>query len=222
MRSLRRAIVAGAHVATTTGLVLAAYRGWPVLLIGAASLAGALAYMGGPMPIAYTPLGELTVFVFFGLVAVIGTDWVLTGSVGTATIVSASALGCLAAAALCVNNHRDIAHDRLVGRRTFAVVFGPAGSAFLYRALLLIAFLLVPVVAAVAYDGALVAPAARLSAAWLLSPLALAPVALRLVRDFLRCPLGVAFNDILFRTFRLELAFALLLAIGAILARVLR
>jgi 1,4-dihydroxy-2-naphthoate octaprenyltransferase len=63
------------------GLWLVEYRGWEVLIIGAASLLAALAYMGGPKPIAYTPFGELTVFVFFGLVAVTGTDWVLTGSV---------------------------------------------------------------------------------------------------------------------------------------------
>jgi hypothetical protein len=72
-------LAAGGH---RLGLALVAWRGWPVLAIGTASLLAALAYMGGPRPIAYTPFGELTVFVFFGLVAVMGTDWVLTGSVG--------------------------------------------------------------------------------------------------------------------------------------------
>jgi hypothetical protein len=101
-----------ALVATALGLALVAYRGWPVLAIGVASMVAALAYMGGPRPIAYTPFGELTVFVFFGLVAVMGTDWVLTGTVGTVSVLAAVAMGGLAAAALAVNNHRDLAHDR--------------------------------------------------------------------------------------------------------------
>jgi 1,4-dihydroxy-2-naphthoate octaprenyltransferase len=75
------------------GLALVAHRGWPVLAIGTASLLAALAYMGGPKPIAYTPFGELTVFVFFGLVAVIGSDWVLTGSVGPVTVLASVAIG---------------------------------------------------------------------------------------------------------------------------------
>jgi 1,4-dihydroxy-2-naphthoate polyprenyltransferase len=82
VRHVRLAIVSAAIVAVGLGLALVAYRGWPVLAIGVASLLAALAYMGGPRPIAYTPFGEATVFVFFGLVAVLGTDWVLTGSVG--------------------------------------------------------------------------------------------------------------------------------------------
>jgi 1,4-dihydroxy-2-naphthoate octaprenyltransferase len=114
------------------GLALVAYRGWPVLAIGVASLAGGAGLHGRAAPIAYTPFGELTVFVFFGLVAVMGTDWVLTGSVGLVTVLASVAIGGLAAAALAVNNHRDIAHDRLVGRRTFAVTFGERGSQALY------------------------------------------------------------------------------------------
>jgi 1,4-dihydroxy-2-naphthoate octaprenyltransferase len=162
--------------------------------------------MGGPRPIAYTPFGELTVFVFFGLVAVIGTDWVLTGSVGTITMLASVAIGALAAAALAVNNHRDIAHDRLVGRRTFAVTFGDRASRGLYTLALIGPFALVP---AMAWLGS---PA-------LLLPLVLVPAAWQLRRDFLRCPPGTAFNEILFRTFRLELWFAALLSAGALLGR---
>jgi 1,4-dihydroxy-2-naphthoate polyprenyltransferase len=175
--------------------------------------------MGGPLPIAYTPLGELTVFVFFGLVAVIGTDWVVTGSIGTLTVVASMSIGCLAAAALCVNNHRDIAHDRSVGRRTFAVTFGARGSRRLYVALLLIAFGLVPVMATLARGTSLPANGVDRFAASLLLPLALAPVALRLWRDFTSSEPGTAFNAVLFRTFRLELAFAVLVSIGCVLAR---
>jgi 1,4-dihydroxy-2-naphthoate polyprenyltransferase len=207
VRHVRLAIVLAALVATALGVALVAWRGWPVLAIGTASLLAALAYMGGPKPIAYTPYGELTVFVFFGLVAVLGTDWVLTGTVGEATLFAAVALGGLAAAALAVNNHRDIAHDRLVGRRTFAVRFGEAGSRRLFDTLLLVPFALVPVMAL------------RAQAAGLLLPFALLGVALQLRSDFAACPRGTAFNAILFRTFRLELWFAALLSLGALLPR---
>ncbi len=206
VRQVRWAILAVAITATALGLWLVALRGWPVLAIGICSLAAALAYMGGPRPIAYTPFGELTVFVFFGLVAVIGTDWVLTDSVGLATVVAAVAIGGLAAAALAVNNQRDIAHDALVGRRTFPVAFGATAGHRFYTALLLGPFALVPVMAALAGPV-------------LLLPLLLLPAAWALRRDFLQCPPGMAYNAVLFRTFKLELVFAVLLASGAVLSR---
>ena len=204
VRHVRGGIVAVSLLGAAIGLALAAYRGWPVLAIGSASLLAALAYMGGPRPIAYTPFGELTVFVFFGLVAVTGTDWVLTGSVGTTSLLAAVAIGGLAAAALAVNNHRDIAHDRLVGRRTFAVLVGERGSLALYTALLFGPFALLPAMALSA------------GAPGLLLPVALLPTAWRLRRDFRVCPRGTAFNAVLFRSFKLELAFAALLSAGAL------
>jgi 1,4-dihydroxy-2-naphthoate octaprenyltransferase len=205
---VRLGIVLVALVATALGLALVAWRGWPVVAIGTASLLAALAYMGGPKPIAYTPFGELTVFVFFGLVAVLGSDWVLTGSIGGVSMLAAVAIGSLAAAALAVNNHRDMAHDRRVGRQTFAVLAGEAGSQRLYSTLLLGPYALLPVMALLAHNPAL------------LLPLLLLPATLALRSAFLRCPPGVAFNEMLFRTFRLELAFAALLAAGAVLGRV--
>jgi 1,4-dihydroxy-2-naphthoate polyprenyltransferase len=207
VRHVRAGIVVAALVATALGLALVAYRGWPVLAIGVASLAAALAYMGGPKPIAYTPFGELTVFIFFGLVAVMGTDWVLTGSIGVVSSLASVALGAIAAAALAVNNHRDSAHDRLVGRRTFAVVFGEAGSRRLFTTLLFLPFvLLAPMVAWDRSPG-------------LALPLVLLPAAWRVRHDFITCPRGAAFNEVLFSTFRLELWFAALLSAGALLGR---
>lgn len=206
VRQLRIAIVLVATLAVALGLALTTYRGWPVLVIGSASLAAALAYMGGPKPIAYTPFGELTVFLFFGLVAVLGTQWVLTGKIDTLGVLAGSAIGLLAAAALAVNNHRDRAHDRLIGRLTFAVLAGAAGSRRLYALLLLGPFLLVPLMAADARAWAL------------LLPCVLVPKTARLYRDFVRCTPGAAFNQILFRTFRLEIWFALLLSAGLLIA----
>ena len=183
VRAVRNAIILIALVSTALGLLLVLQRGWPVLAIGAASLLAALAYMGGPRPIAYTPFGELTVFVFFGLVAVMGTDWMLTDGIG------------------------DIAHDALVGRRTFAVTFGAAASHRLYTLLLLGPFALTPLMAWLSGSLLLLLPCLMLPAAW----------ALR--RDMQRCPPGVAFNEVLFRTFKMELVYAVLLASGAVLGR---
>ena len=207
VRAVRNAIILIALVSTALGLLLVLQRGWPVLAIGVISLLAALAYMGGPRPIAYTPFGELTVFVFFGLVAVMGTDWMLTDGIGATTVVASVALGALAAAALAVNNHRDIAHDALVGRRTFAVTFGAAASHRLYALLLLGPFALTPLMAWL--SGSLL----------LLLPCLLLPAAFVLLRDMQRCPPGIAFNEVLFRTFKMELVYAVLLACGAVLGR---
>jgi 1,4-dihydroxy-2-naphthoate polyprenyltransferase len=204
VRAVQAGIAGCIALAVLLGLALAWYRGWPVLAIGVASLLAALAYMGGPRPIAYTPYGELTVFIFFGLVAVIGTDWVLAGSTGPLTLLAATAIGSLAAAALAVNNHRDISHDRSVGRRTFGVTFGAAASQRLYGVLLLLPFALLPAMALLAGSPAL------------LLPLLLLPQALRVRRAFLACPPGVAFNSVLFQTFKLELWYAALLSAGAL------
>ena len=209
IRQVRIGILLVGVTAVALGLLLTAYRGWPVLLIGAVSLLAALAYMGGPKPIAYTPFGELTVFLFFGIVAVIGTDWVLTGGTGVVTVLAAAAIGSLAAAALAVNNHRDHEHDRSVTRRTFAVIHGEIGSGRLYSGLLMGPFVLLPGMAIGLHCATMLLPGVAL------------PFALGLRRRFLRCHAGVALNAILFSTFRLELAFALLLAGGALLTRAL-
>jgi 1,4-dihydroxy-2-naphthoate octaprenyltransferase len=204
VRQVRRAIVGASGLALLVGLALTGYRGWPVLAIGAASLLAALAYMGGPRPIAYTPLGELTVLLFFGVVAVNGTDWVLTGSVGPASLWASLAVGSLAAAALAANNHRDRVHDAQVGRRTFAVCCGERASQGLYSVLLLTPFV-----------GVLASALLTQTPAWLL-PLLLGPTALGLRRDFMHCAPGLPYNAIVQRSFGLGLAYAALLALAAL------
>jgi 1,4-dihydroxy-2-naphthoate octaprenyltransferase len=206
---VRIAIVAVIAVTLLLGLPLVLLRGLPVLLMGIASIVAALAYMGGPRPIAYTPAGELTVFVFFGLVAVGGTEFALTGSCSRATWLAASAIGGLASAALALNNHRDIAHDTEVGRRTFGVCFGVAASQRLYDVTLLAPFALTAALAVVV--GSFAA----------LLPLLLLPAALRLRRDTATCREGGEFTTLLVRTFKLELMFSVLLSLGLVGARVL-
>ena len=202
-RQVKRVIVGLSVVSALLGLYMVALRGWPVLALGAASLVGALAYMGGPKPIAYTPFGELTVLVFFGPVAVLGTGWLLTDGIGVGGVLASVAVGSMAAAALAVNNHRDRVHDALAGRNTFAVVWGEAQSSRLLAALFVIPFM---ALAAMAYVE---------SAVWPLVPAVLAPLAYRLYRDFARCPGGEAYNAILFRTFRIGLWFAGVLSASA-------
>ena len=208
-QSVRLAIVLLCGIAMALGLAMVMLRGWPVLAIGGASMVAALAYMGGPKPIAYTPLGELTVFIFFGLVAVLGTDWLLTDQISMVSALSAAAIGCLSAAALAVNNHRDREHDALVGRKTFAVLFGTRASMRMMAALLACPFTLV------------LAMACLQSKIEFLLPLVLAPAAKQLHLDFCRCAEGLAFNAILFRVFRLELGFAMTLSCSAVLSRLL-
>jgi len=175
--------------------------------IGAASVLAALAYMGGPRPVAYTPFGEFVVFVFFGLVAVLGTYFLHAGAGGPAIWLAGTAIGSHAAAVLAVNNHRDAEHDRRTGRRTFAAVFGIEASAKLYAVALWAPFAIVALMAVVEARPGLAAP------------LLLVPVAWRLQRDFLRLPAGPAFNMALFRTVKLELAFGAVLSAGAVLQR---
>jgi 1,4-dihydroxy-2-naphthoate octaprenyltransferase len=204
---VRRAILVAIAVSALVGLPLVLRAGVVVLAIGVASLLAALAYMGGPRPIAYTPFGELTVLVFFGLVAVLGTYFLHAGAGDAVAWLSATAIGLHASAVLAVNNHRDAEHDARTGRRTFAACFGKAASARLFALLLWSPFALVVAIAAIDAH------------AWLCLPLVLLPVAGRVQRDFSRCGEGLAFNDILLRTVKLELAFGTLISAGAIVQR---
>jgi 1,4-dihydroxy-2-naphthoate octaprenyltransferase len=205
--AVRTAIVVAALVAVAVGAPLMAYRGWPVALIVASSIIAAWAYMGGPKPIAYTPFGDVTVFLFFGLMAVCGTIYVQAGTVGTAGWLAGVAIGLLAASVLTVNNHRDIAHDATTGRRTLSVVLGAAGSRAVYRTSVLGAFALVPAIAWAA------------GSAWYLLPLALLPRAATLLVAFDAAPGGHAYTPLLFRTVILEAGFGISLTAGALLSR---
>lgn len=206
-RAVRRAIVALSLLALGLGLLLCYWRGWPVLALGVASLLAALAYMGGPRPIAYTPWGELTVFVFFGLVAVLGTEWLLSGQTSVLGALAAVAVGSLSAAALLVNNRRDMAHDRSVGRTTLAVWLGERRCHQAMAVLLGLPF------------AASVVMALWAQQVWLLLPCALLHRAWQIWRRFARCAPGLAFNPVLFAVFRLVLWCAAALASGLLAGR---
>ena len=209
-RAVKRAIVAAIVVANIVALPLMMRGGWPIVATSVASTLAALAYMGGPRPIAYTPYGELMVFVFFGLVAVCGAYYVQTGFFDAASTLAASAIGMHAAAVLLVNNFRDRGHDAVTGRRTLTVVLSPEAAIRVYGALLLAPFALT------------VALALAAGSAWYALPIVALPWAWGLARALRRTPGGSAQNALLFRTVMLEVAFGMLLAAGSLAAALAR
>lgn len=206
MRQVRQAIWVLCMLAALVGLELMRLRGLGVLVIGVASLLAALAYMGGPKPIAYTPWGELTVLLFFGWIAVAGSCWVIGATVEPAALWAGTATGAMAAATLALNNYRDRTHDAMIGRRTFAVVFGPVAGRRLVGALMGSAFV------------AVLGLSWKYSSPMLAAPVLLAPLAWRLQRDVSRWPEGNALNALLFRSFQLNLWFALAFCLGAMVS----
>ena len=130
--SVRAAAFASFGVACVAGLVLAATTSWWLVLVGALAVVAAWFYTGGSTPYGYHALGEVMVFVFFGLVAVLGTTYVQVGSLPLPGWYAAVGVGALACAILVANNLRDIPTDRTAGKRTLAVVLGDARTRALY------------------------------------------------------------------------------------------
>ena len=133
-------------VAGCAGLVLAAVAGWWLLLVGVVCVLAALGYTGGPWPYGYAGLGEVFVFVFFGLVATVGTAYVLVERFELLALAVAVPVGLWAVALLVVNNLRDIESDRIAGKRTLAVRLGRPATRFSYMFLLAMSYVLVAVV----------------------------------------------------------------------------
>ncbi|HET9254814.1 MAG TPA: 1,4-dihydroxy-2-naphthoate polyprenyltransferase [Pseudonocardiaceae bacterium] len=139
--AVRAAALASFAVAGAAGLALVALTGyWWLLALGAVCVAGAWCYTGGPRPYGYSGLGELAVFVFFGLVAVLGTEYVLSGRITLTGGAAALAVGAMSAAALVTNNLRDIPTDAVSGKRTLAVRLGEHRTRTLYTALMCVPF----------------------------------------------------------------------------------
>lgn len=123
-RTMKRAMLGVFAAAFVVGLSLLAYGGWPLLVVGVASIVCGIAYTGGPYPLGYHGLGDLFVFIFFGLVAVCTTYFVQVGTISTASILVATGVGLLAANILVVNNYRDVETDAKAGKRTLVVRWG--------------------------------------------------------------------------------------------------
>ena len=195
----RAALLAGA-VAAVAGLTLVPAVGPEVLVIGAASLAAGYLYTGGPMPYGYAGLGELFVFLFFGVVATTGSSYVQLDEVTLLALAASVPVGLLSTALLVVNNLRDIRTDGAAGKRTLAVRVGEPATRALYGGLVVGAFLGVPLLA-------LRRPLALLA-------LLAAPLAARPLRTVSGPASGRALLPALAETARLSLVFGVLLAAG--------
>lgn len=200
--TMRRATLGVLALAALTGLALVARGGWPIALAGLASLAAAVAYTGGPWPLGYHGLGDLLVFLFFGVVGVVGSHYVQALTFSPAALAAALPVGMLATAILVVNNLRDVETDRKAGKRTLAVRMG-AGSTRSYYGLLVLGA--PAALAAATLLGAL--PASALLAL-LVTP------ALGSLVGRLRAAEGAALNPLLGATAKSGTLFALALAAG--------
>ncbi|APX32772.1 1,4-dihydroxy-2-naphthoate polyprenyltransferase [Brachybacterium sp. P6-10-X1] len=200
-RTVKRAAIGSLAAGAVFGIALIALAQiWWALVVGAAAIAAAWFYTGGRRPYGYRGLGELFVFVFFGLVAVGGTAYAITPHPNWVTLLVSVAIGLLAVALMLTNNLRDIPTDAVAGKRTLAVRLGQRGTRALFTANLLAPFvLMVPVM--------VVQPPVLLVLAAL--PLAFAPV-----RAVLGGARGRDLIPVLGRTGRLELVFSLLLLLG--------
>ena len=197
--AVRRAAFAAFGVAALAGLVLAATTAWWLVAVGALCVVAAWFYTGGDRPYGYLGLGEVMVFVFFGLVAVVGTTFVQTGTFEEAALYAAVGIGALACAILVVNNLRDVPTDTVAGKRTLAVRLGEHRTRGLY--LLLV----------VAAAGAVVAVAAA-TTWWALLGLGFLVVAAPAVRSVMGAATGRDLVPVLQQTGTAELAWAVLVA----------
>ena len=202
---VRNAMVLTFGLAALCGLYLVIIGGLPILIIGLLSIAAGVLYTGGPWPLGYNGLGDVFVFVFFGLVAVCGTVFVQTNSVPLLAILASLPVAAIVTAILVVNNLRDAHTDKVAGKRTLAVIFGTGFACAEYVLLIVGAYIMLPVI----WQAGGVS-------AWVLLPLLTVPLAVPLIRTVLR-ENGAPLNRALKGTGQLELAFGLLLALGIVL-----
>ena len=209
-RAMRVGMIVVFALALGIGCYLTAVSGFVILLIGLASIASAIAYTGGPYPLGYNGLGDLFVFIFFGLVAVCGTTYVELGAVPGLALACSVPVGALATAILVVNNLRDRVTDAAVGKRTLAVRFGRDFALGQYRAILIVSYLtpVLLVLTRAAHPGALL-------------PLVSLPLALKTERG-VRTSEGRALNPLLAGTAKLLMIFGILFSLGLALGPLLR
>ena len=207
-QSVRAAAFASFGIAAIAGLVLVAISGyWWLLAIGAASIAAAWFYTGGKRPYGYAGLGEVFVFVFFGLVPVLGTMYVQVGRINASAVLASIGIGALICAILITNNLRDIPTDRESGKRTLAVRLGDHRTRMLYAIAIFVAF---AVIVALALFPAEASP-------WPLVGLASLPWAWRPLRIVMSGTSGPGLIPALVATGRLVIVYALALSAGLVL-----
>jgi 1,4-dihydroxy-2-naphthoate octaprenyltransferase len=207
-RQVLIATYASFALAVLFGIYLIAVAGWQLLLVGAASILAGVAYTGGPKPYGYEGLGEVFVFLFFGVVAVAGSFFVQIKHLHWEAFALSVPVGLLAAAILVVNNVRDIDTDRRAGKRTLAVRLGRERTRELFAAIVYLA-----------YPLSLITWVFGPLTAWLLLPWLTLPLAVPLVRLVRNRTDGPSLNGALAQTGILQLSFCMLLAAGLLLSR---
>lgn len=197
-KSVRAAALISFLFAALIGLTLAAATSWWIILVGALAINAAWGYTGGANPYGYKGLGEISVFLFFGIVATVGSYYVQTEELNLQIFIVAIPMGSLACAILAINNLRDRAQDQIVGKKTLAVRLGDSGARKLYIALLISAHLFALL---------------TLQPAVLLTLLA-APLTWKLTRGVASGVSGAELIPYLAKTGKLQLVFAILFALG--------
>ena len=204
--SVKKAMLVVLSAAALAGLFLVVRAGWPVLAIGFICILAALAYSGGPYPLASHGLGDFFVFIFFGLVAVCGTYFVQSGGLTLQVVWFSVPVGLLITSILVVNNLRDIPTDKKTGKKTLAVRLGPRGTRVEFVLLV---------------GGAYVLPVAWFLggqfSAWIVLPLFSLPFAAVVVKRIYLAE-GAALNPVLGSTAALSLGYSLLLSVGIVLS----
>jgi 1,4-dihydroxy-2-naphthoate polyprenyltransferase len=195
-------------LAVLAGIYLIVVAGWLLLVIGVASIIAGVLYTGGPRPYGYEGLGEVFVFLFFGVVAVAGSYFAQVRHLDWEAFALSVPVGLLASAILVVNNIRDIDSDRRAGKRTLAVRLGRERTRVMFAAMLALAFLL----ALVTWVFGPLTPWVALC--WLALPIAIA-----LVRTVANHTDGPTLNGALARSGMLQLVFCVLLSAGVLLSR---
>ena len=208
---VRRGIFVAFGLASLLGIYLVFIGGWPIIAIGVLSIVCGLAYTGGPWPFGYHALGDVFVFVFFGLVAVMGTAYLQSGVWSSLALAASVPAGLLVTNILVINNLRDLPTDSAAGKHTLAVRIGDRATRGQYALFTAIAY---AVPAILGFQG--IVPQRR----WLLLPLLTLPLAFSLVRTVVGGLSGRELNPMLRRTGLLLLSFGLLFSIGLVLAQV--
>jgi 1,4-dihydroxy-2-naphthoate octaprenyltransferase len=201
--SVKKAAFISFAIAAIAGLILASRTSWLLIILGAICILAAWTYTGGPKPYGYQALGEVSVFIFFGVVATVGTYYVQTESISREVLLASFAMGALACAILVLNNLRDLENDKSVDKKTLAVVLGDLGTRDLYKWLMFFAL-------------AMSVALTFFSFFYLLALLSL-PLVSKSVRAVNSGASGTALIDLLAKTGRIQIIYALALSFAALL-----
>lgn len=202
--AVKRAAFISFFIASLAGLALSVMSSWWMILVGVLSIAAAWGYTGGKNPYGYKGLGEIFVFIFFGLVATVGTYFVQTDAITNLAILAGTIVGFLACAILVINNIRDRALDAIADKKTLAVRIGDHKSRLLYSALVVSPFILT----------------AGFGTPWTLLTLATLPKVISILRALWTGALGRTLVPLLAKTGELQILFCLALSLALILQRI--